>query len=64
MFSLFFLRVFELDIDKKKKAKMHAKQYIDTVMANIQKQLSDEQTFPTKFGMFINNHKIVYMYMR
>ena len=29
---------------------MHAKQYIDTVMMNIQKQLGDEQTFPTKFG--------------
>ncbi|XP_003385641.1 PREDICTED: MOB kinase activator 2-like [Amphimedon queenslandica] len=43
-------QVFELDIEKKKKVKMHAKQYIDTVMMNIQKQLGDEQTFPTKFG--------------
>ena len=29
---------------------MHAKQYIDTVMMNIQQQLGNEQTFPTKFG--------------
>lgn len=31
---------------------MHAKQYIDTVMMNIQKQLGDEQIFPTKFGQY------------
>ena len=29
---------------------MHAKQYIDTVMTNIQKQLENEHIFPTKFG--------------
>ena len=52
MFFLLF-RVYEIDLDKKKKqAKMHAKQYIDTVMMNIQKQLSDEQIFPTKFGQY------------
>jgi hypothetical protein len=43
-------QVFELDPEKKKKTKMHAKQYIDTVMLNIQKQLGDEKLFPTKFG--------------
>ena len=31
---------------------MHAKQYIDTVMSNIQKQVEDEQIFPTKFGKY------------
>ena len=48
----FFLssRTFEIESDKKKKAKMHAKQYIDTVMTNIQKQLENEHIFPTKFG--------------
>ena len=50
---LLLFRVYELDLDKKKKqAKMHAKQYIDTVMMNIQKQLGDEQIFPTKFGQY------------
>jgi hypothetical protein len=47
-----FDRVFELDPEKKKKTKMHAKQYIDTVMLNIQKQLGDEKLFPTKFGNY------------
>ena len=51
-FYVCFHRVYELDTDKdkKKKIKMHAKQYIDTAMMNIQKQLGDEQLFPTKFG--------------
>lgn len=44
-------QTFEIESDKKKKAKMHAKQYIDTVMTNIQKQLENEHIFPTKFGL-------------
>ncbi len=48
---------FDLESDKKKKVKMHAKQYIDTVMSNIQKQIQDEQIFPTKFGN--NNYNYV-----
>ena len=41
---------FDLDTEKKKRPKLHAKQYIDTVMTNIEKQLQDEATFPTKSG--------------
>ena len=47
---LFVTSTFDFESDKKKKVKMHAKQYIDTVMSNIQKQIQDEQIFPTKFG--------------
>lgn len=47
-----------MDTEKRtKKSKMHAKQFIDTVMTNIQKQLRDERIFPTKFG----NHFKFYM---
>ena len=33
-----------------KKTRLPAKQFIDTSLAQIQRQLRDEQIFPTKFG--------------
>ena len=38
------------DSKNKKHVKLPAKQYIDSVLSNIQKQLCEESIFPTKFG--------------
>lgn len=50
-------RTFEWLDDKKgsskKLSKTPAKQFIDTSLTQIQKQLEDETIFPTKFGMFL-----------
>ena len=45
-------RSFDWLEDKKgsKKTRLPAKQFIDTSLAQIQRQIRDEQTFPTKFG--------------
>lgn len=40
--------------EKGKKTKVAAPQYIDYVMTFIQKTISDENIFPTKYGLFIN----------
>ena len=37
----------------KRLTKLPARQFIDTALTYIQKQLQDESLFPTKFGMFI-----------
>ena len=42
------------DSKNKKHVKLPAKQYIDSALSNIQKQLCEEAIFPTKFGMWIN----------
>ena len=59
----FFLsspRSFDWLEDKKgsKKTRLPAKQFIDTSLAQIQRQIRDEQTFPTKFGRCIVNSLI------
>jgi len=38
------------DSKNKKHVKLPAKQYIDSALSNIQKQLCEEAIFPTKFG--------------
>ena len=38
------------DSKNKKHVKLPAKQYIDSALSNIQKQLCEESIFPTKFG--------------
>lgn len=57
MFSSSFSsrRSFDWLEDKKgsKKTRLPAKQFIDTSLAQIQRQIRDEQTFPTKFGRCI-----------
>ena len=48
-----FARTFEWLDDRKvskKLTKVPAKQFIDTALSHIQKQLRDETIFPTKFG--------------
>ena len=47
------VRTFEWLDDRKvskKLTKVPAKQFIDTALSQIQKQLRDESIFPTKFG--------------
>ena len=38
--------------DKGKKCKYTAPQYVDYITTYVQKQLSDETLYPTKFGKF------------
>ena len=48
-------RTFEWLDDKKggkKSTRVPAKQFIDSSLTQIQKQLQDERIFPTKFGLF------------
>ena len=47
-------RSFDWLEDKKgsKKTRLPAKQFIDTSLAQIQRQIRDERTFPTKFGRY------------
>ena len=42
---------------------MHARQFIDTVMTQIQKQLRDERIFPTKFGKCTSIFTMLLLYI-
>lgn len=46
----FFCRQFFWYDDKGKKYKYSAPQYVDIVTTNIQREISDETVFPTKYG--------------
>lgn len=48
----FFFRQFLWYDDKGKKYKNTAPQYVDYLTTYVQKQISDETSYPTKFGRF------------
>lgn len=46
----FFLRTYYWYDEKGKKTKCTAPQYVDFVMSSVQKLVTDEDIFPTKYG--------------
>ena len=50
-FIVFFRQFLWYD-DKGKKCKLTAPQYVDYITSSIQKEISDETVFPTKFGRY------------
>ena len=56
---LLYIRTFDWLDDRrggKRLTKLPARQFIDTALTYIQKQLQDESLFPTKFGKLAGSH--------
>lgn len=50
----FFYRIYYWYDERGKKTKCTAPQYIDLVMTFVQKLVTDEEIFPTKYGVCFN----------
>ena len=56
VFSHLFFRQFTWVDDKGKKQRMSAPQYIELVILSVEKFVTDEASFPTKFGELLVIH--------
>ena len=50
MISLFICRSFTWVDDRGKKIRMSAHQYVELVIVSVEKLVTDDSTFPTKYG--------------